>query len=155
MPCRFVLAQIYHCFARAVNELGERRHKVLQTKKDRIIGPFLKLHHPGEIASVGQLSTQSPQSVQVFASITYLSSPSEIEFDGHSLSQAPHEIQSSLITYAMVLPPLFIYLYIVNTKAQKCKCYSFFTHNCLSHKRYRASPRCSPAARCPLYYALG
>jgi hypothetical protein len=42
------------------------------------------------------------------ASITYLSSPSEIASTGHSLSQEPHAIHSSVITYAIILYAPFI-----------------------------------------------
>jgi len=50
------------------------------------------------IASDGQTSTQSPQSVHFSGSITYISGPSLIASCGHSGSHAPHKIHSSLIT---------------------------------------------------------
>jgi len=53
------------------------------------------------MASTGQESTQAPQSMQPEASITYLASPSEIALVGHSASQAPQLMQSSLIRYAI------------------------------------------------------
>ncbi len=52
-------------------------------------------------APTGQTLAQDPQSIQVSGSITYLPSPSEIAFTGHSASQAPQLIHSSLITYAI------------------------------------------------------
>jgi hypothetical protein len=53
------------------------------------------------MASVGQTSAHAPQSVQSLASMTYLSSPSLIALTGHSSTQVPHEIHSSVILYAM------------------------------------------------------
>jgi hypothetical protein len=58
------------------------------------------------IASVGQLSVQAPQSMQVSASIMYLSSPSLIAPTGHVSTHAPQEIQASVILKAIILPPL-------------------------------------------------
>ena len=58
-----------------------------------------------EGAATGQTSAQAPQSVQVLASITNLPSPSEIALTGHSASQTPHEIHSSLIIYAIKNSP--------------------------------------------------
>jgi len=49
------------------------------------------------IASVGQTDAQVPQSVQVFASISNLPSPSLMASTGHSSAQVPHETQSSVI----------------------------------------------------------
>jgi hypothetical protein len=53
------------------------------------------------MASVGHTSAHAPQSVQRLASIAYLSSPSLIALTGHSSTQVPHEIHSSVILYAM------------------------------------------------------
>jgi hypothetical protein len=54
--------------------------------------------YSGEIASVGQSSTQEPQSRHFSASMTYLLSPSEIASVGQLPTHEPHEIHSSLIT---------------------------------------------------------
>jgi hypothetical protein len=50
---------------------------------------------------------QAPQEMQVSASITYLSSPSEIAFTGQSAAHAPQEMHSSLITYAIAKSSFF------------------------------------------------
>jgi hypothetical protein len=54
-------------------------------------------YSPETIASTGQISEQAPQSVQSFGSIVYLSSPSLIAWTGHSLSQLPQAMHSSVI----------------------------------------------------------
>lgn len=68
-----------------------------------------KLFYSAEGAPTGQTPAQAPHSIQVSASITYLPSPSEIALTGHSASQAPQLMHSSLITYAMeIAPPISI-----------------------------------------------
>ena len=54
------------------------------------------------IASLGQVSAQVPQLMQVSGSMLYLS-PSEIASTGQTDAQLPHAIQLSLITYAILL----------------------------------------------------
>ena len=54
-------------------------------------------YYSGWGASTGQTPAQEPHSIQVFASITYLSSPEDIHSTGHSASQAPQLIQASFI----------------------------------------------------------
>jgi hypothetical protein len=61
------------------------------------------------IASTGQLSAQSPQSVHLPASITYWSLPSLMAPTGHKSSQAPQEIQSSVISCAISFSPYQFY----------------------------------------------
>ena len=58
---------------------------------------IFKYHYSALGAETGQTSAQAPQSMQVAASITYLSSPAVIALTGHSLSQAPQLMHSSLI----------------------------------------------------------
>lgn len=55
------------------------------------------------MASVGQAFAQAPQEMQVSASITYWSAPSEMALTGHSASQAPHLMHASEILYATVI----------------------------------------------------
>ena len=50
-----------------------------------------------KIAPVGQTDSQAPQSMHAEASITYLSSPGEMQPTGHSPEQAPQLMQVSLI----------------------------------------------------------
>jgi len=49
------------------------------------------------MASIGQASTQTPQSLHEDASIAYLPSLSEIASTGQALTQAPQPVHSSLI----------------------------------------------------------
>jgi hypothetical protein len=49
-------------------------------------------------ASTGQTAAQLPQSMHWLSSITYLSSPSEMQPTGHSGSQAPQLMHSLVIT---------------------------------------------------------
>jgi len=60
-------------------------------------------------ASVGQTSAQAPQSVQISALITYLSSPSLIASTGHSSTHAAQFTHSSLIKYAMSKTPFSLF----------------------------------------------
>jgi len=60
------------------------------------------------MAFSGQLSAQSPQSVHLAASITYLSLPSLTAPTGQVSSQVPQEIQSSVILCAI---PSFSFVY--------------------------------------------
>ena len=53
-------------------------------------------------APTGQVSAHAPHSMHLSASIAYLPSPSAIASTGHSAAQAPQEMQSSLILYAIV-----------------------------------------------------
>jgi hypothetical protein len=55
------------------------------------------------MALMGQVSAQAPQLMQEPASITMCLSPMEMAPTGHSLSQMPQQMQSSLITLAIVL----------------------------------------------------
>ena len=57
--------------------------------------------YSAEIAPMGQVPSQAPQSMQAPASMTMWSSPMEIAPTGQELSQAPQEMQVSLITRAM------------------------------------------------------
>ena len=59
-------------------------------------------YSPGWIASEGQTPAQVPQSTHRSGLIEYLS-PSEIASDGHSSMQVPQAMQSSPITYAIVV----------------------------------------------------
>ena len=52
-------------------------------------------------APTGQTPAHAPHSMQVSASISNLPSPSEIALTGHSAAQAPQEMQSSEILYAI------------------------------------------------------
>lgn len=71
------------------------RHKI---KNNPIKGCFaFYFTYAGLGASTGQTPAQAPHSIHSSASITYRSSPSEIQDTGHSASQAPQLIQSSLI----------------------------------------------------------
>ncbi len=70
--------------------------------------------YSGLIAEVGQTSAQLPQSIHSLPSITYMLSPSEIQFTGHSDSQAPHEIHSSFITYAIVSTSIIYFGMYIN-----------------------------------------
>lgn len=57
--------------------------------------------YSAEIAPMGQVPSQAPQSMQAPASMTMWSSPMEIAPTGQEPSQAPQEMQVSLITRAM------------------------------------------------------
>ena len=59
-------------------------------------------YYPRLIASEGQTLAHVPHSVHRSASITYFS-PSEIASTGHSPAHVPHAMQSSPITYAIIL----------------------------------------------------
>jgi hypothetical protein len=52
-------------------------------------------------APTGQTPAQEPQEIQVSGLISYLPSPSEIAFTGHSEAHAPQEMHSSPILYAI------------------------------------------------------
>jgi hypothetical protein len=54
-------------------------------------------HYGALIASVGQTSTQLPQSVHLSGSMTYVSGPSLIASTGHSAAQDPQLMHSSVI----------------------------------------------------------
>jgi len=70
--------------------------------------PALVSDYFGWGAPTGQTFAQEPQSMQAPSSITYFVSPAEMQLTGHSGSQAPQLMQSSLITYAMIFyPPHF------------------------------------------------
>ncbi len=58
---------------------------------------------PSEIESVGQTLAHAPQEMQVSASISYWSAPSDMALTGHSDSQAPHLMHESEILYATVI----------------------------------------------------
>jgi len=62
---------------------------------------FLFFAYSAAGAPTGQVSAHAPHSMQVSGSITYLSAPSEIASTGHSAAQAPQEMHSSEILYAM------------------------------------------------------
>ena len=66
---------------------------------------FLKPVYSGLGASTGQTFAHAPQSIQASLSITYISSPGDIHDTGHSGSQAPQLIHSSLIKYATYITP--------------------------------------------------
>jgi hypothetical protein len=72
-----------------------------QIKLPTKVGSFLFsnniYYYSGCGASTGQTPLQAPHSIQTSASITYLSSPADIQLTGHSASQAPQLIQASLI----------------------------------------------------------
>ncbi len=68
----------------------------------RLINSFIIRIYGRLIASEGQTSAQVPHSVHVSGSIEYFS-PSEIAPDGHSSIHVPQAIQSSPITYAMII----------------------------------------------------
>jgi hypothetical protein len=55
------------------------------------------MYYSGCGASTGQTLLQAPHSIQADASITYLSSPADIQLTGHSDSQAPQLMQASVI----------------------------------------------------------
>lgn len=57
--------------------------------------------YSAEGAETGHTPAQAPHSTQASASITYLPSPAEIAFTGHSLSHVPQLMQSSEIIYAI------------------------------------------------------
>jgi len=69
-------------------------------RASRAVGWFVN-QEAGWMASTGQTSTQVPQSVHLAASITKCSSPCEMAPSGHSASQDPQLMHSSLITCAM------------------------------------------------------
>ena len=86
-------------------------------------------NYSAEGAETGQTPAQAPHSTQESASITYFPSPSEIAFTGHSLSQAPQQMQSSEIIYAIkrhlhnfsgTIIPLKLYFIIIS---EKIKCF--------------------------------
>ena len=56
------------------------------------------LNYSSTGASTGHAPAQAPQSMQASASITYIESPAEIAFVGHSSMQAPQLMHESLIT---------------------------------------------------------
>ena len=79
----------------------------MNKKRGSFLGPSLycfcrRNYSPGWIASEGQTPAQVPQSTHRSGLIEYLS-PSEIASDGHSSMQVPQAMQSSLITYAIVV----------------------------------------------------
>ena len=57
--------------------------------------------YAGWAAPVGQTSAQAPQSLHLSGSITYLSGPAVMAASGHSGSQAPQLMQSSVILWVM------------------------------------------------------
>ena len=57
-----------------------------------------------DMAPFGQTSKHEPQSLHRAGSMTYTSSPAVIAPSAHSLSQAPHIMQSELITWVMTFP---------------------------------------------------
>jgi len=62
-------------------------------------------YYSGFGASTGQTSAHAPHSMHSSGSITYLVSPAEMQLTGHSDSQAPQLIHSSLIKYAISCTP--------------------------------------------------
>ena len=59
-------------------------------------------NQPSSIASTGQFSAQEPQSTQMSALITYLSSPSAIASTGQFSAQEPQLTQASVMKYAIL-----------------------------------------------------
>ncbi len=66
-------------------------------------------YYSAAITPAGHPASQAPQSIQVSASITYLSSPAEIAPTGHVSAQAPHIKHPSLITCAMIKTSFLIF----------------------------------------------
>jgi hypothetical protein len=64
------------------------------------------------MASTGQESAHAPQSVQVFALITKISSPWLMASTGQVDSHAPQEMHSLEITYAMIVLLLVNWLFL-------------------------------------------
>ena len=58
----------------------------------------IRTNQPWEMAPVGQVSAQEPQSMQEPASMTYWVSPWEMAPTGQAPSQEPQLTQASLIT---------------------------------------------------------
>ena len=78
-------------------------------------------------APTGQTDAQAPHSMQVSASITYLSSPAEIADTGHSDSQVPQDTHSSPILYAMIFyTSLNLYFYCI-ISSQKVNLFQDFS----------------------------
>jgi len=65
-----------------------------------------------EMASTGQELTQTPQSMQVSALISYCESPAVMASTGHSPEQAPQDTHSLLILCAMIIPPFAFLAYL-------------------------------------------
>lgn len=78
-----------------------RGEKKAPRRPNRRQGAWFCLSYSAEIAPMGQVPSQAPQSMQAPASMTMWSSPMEIAPTGQELSQAPQETQVSLITRAM------------------------------------------------------
>lgn len=68
---------------------------------------FLHYNYCGWGAPTGQTFAQEPQSMHALSSMMYLVSPAEMQLTGHSGSQAPQLMQSSLITYAITNTSIF------------------------------------------------
>lgn len=66
--------------------------------------------YSSEIAPTGHTPAQEPQLMQVSGSISYLPSPSLIAPTGHPPAQVPHDTQLSLITKAIFLYLLLLFL---------------------------------------------
>jgi hypothetical protein len=73
--------------------------------------PSKKITSPGHFiiqnyfccgASTGHTFAHAPHSIQASSSITYLESPADMHDTGHSASQAPQLMQSSVIKYAII-----------------------------------------------------
>ena len=90
-----------------VSEIFFSNRRVENKREGSCSGPSLyclyqRNYSPGWIASDGQTPAQVPQSTHRSGLIEYLS-PSEIASDGHSSMQVPQAMQSSPITYAIVV----------------------------------------------------
>jgi hypothetical protein len=93
------MSRLYHSDRKAdLNGLS-----VFKIKQDRLGCPVVELIQRFIqavcTAPVGQTSAQEPQSWHFAPSILYKPFTSAIAVSGHSGSQAPHWMQSSLITY--------------------------------------------------------
>jgi len=64
------------------------------------------MHSAGQTAMQAGASENPTHSVQDPASMTYTSSPAEIALTGHSGSQAPQYVHSSVMKSAILIPRL-------------------------------------------------
>ena len=80
-----------------IDKLTKNKYKNKQPFQKRKSCLCMNNNYSATGADTGQEPAQAPQSMHVSASITYFESPAEIAFTGHSASQAPQLMQSSVI----------------------------------------------------------
>ena len=85
----------------AIQCLGNMPGQSKSPPSEREGGGFGVTAYSAEIAPMGQVPSQAPQSMQAPASMTMCSSPMEIAPTGQEDSQAPQETQASPILRAM------------------------------------------------------